>query len=261
VGKLNDLITDNIKINEKIKAKNLKLFLSRLGRFLDTQIPALTNLEGKDLQGQLAVLAGLQQGLIDQGLEGVVKQIQEAYGDEIRFLKKQFSIVGIEKAFSGADKAVVDELINFDYKKVTRLINPYIDDVASSLMRGVLAGERPNVREILLKSTNVLESQIKTEVDTLLSGFSRAVSANKAKELGLELFVYRGPSDDITRPFCQKVLDRDPAIYTLEEIQELNSAPDAPKGLDVMIYAGGYNCRHQWVAISQERAKELGYGD
>jgi len=245
---------------DTIRTKNTDLFVSRLTKFLNRYIPKILDLEGMDAAEAASVIGGLQQGLIDLGLEEEVKKIRSAYRDELSAIATRYSIIGLEGVFSGADKALVETLINYDYSKVTNLISPYIDDVGSSVMRSVIGGQPINVQEILNKSTDVLESQVTTEVNTLLSSFSRTVSGNKASELGLNLFLYLGPKDKVTRPFCLHVLTgKTPPIYTREEIDNLNNDPDAPDGLDVFTEGGGYNCRHDWNALDERAAKEMGW--
>lgn len=242
---------------DKIRSKNTELFITRLNKFLERYIPEILTLEGLDLTEAASIIGGLNQGLIDRGLEDVVRDIRSAYADELSAISTRFSLSEINQAFSSADSAVVESLINNDLERVTKLISPYIDDVGSTVLRSVIGGEAPDIQALLDKSTGLLESQITTEVDTLLSGFSRTVTANKAAEFGLNLFLYVGPDDKITRDFCQEVLDKDPPIYSIEEIRALNDQADS--GLDVLIYGGGYNCRHQWAAISEEEAVAMGW--
>lgn len=250
-----DEIKRAVIAQDKIRTKHVELFTSRLNKFLQRYIPEILNLEGMDAAEAANIIGGLNQGLIDAGLADVVKGIRGAYADELSAISTRFSISDLKKVFSGADRSVVDELINFDTSKVTNLISPYIDDIGATVMRAVVGGESPDIQALLDKSTDLIESQVATEVDTLLSGFSRAVTANKAAEFGLELFLYIGPDDKITRDFCHEVLSKDPAIYSIDEIRKL----DNDQGLDPLIYGGGYNCRHQWAAISEEEAISMGW--
>jgi hypothetical protein len=246
-----------------LRKKSVKLFVNKLGRFLEKEIPRVAKLpdfiDGVENQAKIeaiSVLGGLQTGLEESGLGSVVKQIRATYAEELGSLASRFSVSGIDNAFSSADRTIVKALIDNDVSRVTKLISPYIDDVSSTLIRAVIGGQKPDSASLIGDTTEVLESQLETELNTMLSGFSRTVTANKADELGLELFLYVGADDKLTRDFCQDVLrDRTPPIYTREEI----SAMQNDSGLDVMIYGGGYNCRHQWVALTEEDAIEMGW--
>ena len=46
------------------------------------------------------------------------------------------------------------------------------------------------------------------------------------------------------RDFCKEHYNK---IYTIEEIQALNNG----QGLDVLTYAGGYNCLHWWMPAGE----------
>lgn len=245
-----------VAAQDKIRSKNTELFVTRLNKFLERYIPEILALNGADAIEAASIIGGLNQALIDRGLGDVVRKIRAAYADELSAISTRFSLSEINQAFSSADTAVVEALINNDLEKVTKLISPYVDDVGSTVLRAVIGGEQPDIQALLDKSTGILESQLTTEVDTLLSGFSRTVTANKAQEFGLSLFLYVGPDDKVTREFCQGVLEhKDPPIYSVEEIRALENG----QGLDALIYGGGYNCRHQWAAMSQEEAITMGW--
>jgi hypothetical protein len=122
-------------------------------------------------------------------------------------------------------------------------------------MRSVLSGSEIDVDEFYDGKSEVLMNQMDAEINTMISTFNRTVTANKAQELGFELMQYLGPDDQVTRPFCREVLSRDPAIYTIDEILEM----DNEQGLPVLESGGGWNCRHQWRPITTERAIELGW--
>lgn len=61
-------------------------------------------------------------------------------------------------------------------------------------------------------------------------------------------YVYEGPDDKLTRPFCHK-LKQAKKVYTREDIARLDNG-QLP---DVWTTCGGYNCRHQWrIALPGE---------
>lgn len=240
----------------KLRKTNVKLFVSNLNRFLEKEIPRVASLaDDAEALEAASVLGGLQQGLVDAGLESVVRNIRSGYADELSSIATRFSISGIEKALSSADSAVVNALIDNDLGRVTKLISPYIDDISSTLLRTVVGGQKPDISALLESTTDILESQLDTELNTMLAGFSRTVTANKADELGLNLFYYVGPDDKVTRDFCSEVLSKDPPIYSREEIAAMQN----DSGVDVLTFGGGYNCRHQWIAITEDDARAMGW--
>jgi hypothetical protein len=119
-------------------------------------------------------------------------------------------------------------------------------------MRSVLVGARPDIGALHSDIGGAAISESKTVINTAIQGFNRAVNEKKAKDLGLTLFLYVGPDDDVTRPFCQDRVDQ---IFTQEEIDSWDNG----QGLPADVYLGGYNCRHHLRPLTEELAAELGY--
>lgn len=122
-------------------------------------------------------------------------------------------------------------------------------------MRQVLTGQEVDYKKLRNEIGSKATSQIKTELNTAVMSFNQTVTVSKALELGFDLFVYIGADDKVTRPFCKKLLDKNPPIYSKSEIEAMNNGQD----LSVFVYRGGYNCRHQWRPISAEDAAARGY--
>ena len=245
----------SVREAEKLKKRNVQLFVSNLNRFLEKQIPKIARLPNNaTTAGAVSTLGGLFTGLKEAGLPSVVSEIRKTYTDELSSIATRFDIVGVETSLSSFSKAGVNALIKNDTARVTKLLSPYVDDISSTLLRSVIGGEKIDVYALLDGTTDVLASQLETEVNTMLSSFSRTVTGNRAKELELQHFAYVGPDDKVTRDWCKETLDgAAAAIYTRDEIG-LNA-----DGMDAFIYGGGYNCRHRWVAMSEELALEMGW--
>lgn len=236
----------------------MKSFLIRLNRFLETNIEEIVGgLEiGEESALEAAqVLGSLQTGLIDLGLADELGELQGIYADELKYIAQIFAARGVGALFSDVDETVIRQLIDFDTEQVFGMVSGYVDDVKATMMRAVLVGETPDFRAMHEEGGSRLISNLETEMTTALQGFSRSVTQAKAKELGFELFEYMGPEDEITRDFCQDLLDKDPPIYSEGEIETMDNG----QGLPVSSYGGGYNCRHQWRPISEEKAREAGW--
>lgn len=112
-------------------------------------------------------------------------------------------------------------------------------------IRGVFAS-RP-VEAILADLGDVLdgtEAQLRTVYDTSLSIFGRQVEALQAGDDPETVFVYMGPADTKTRPFCREHVGK---VYTRATIDTLQNGQ-----LDnVFLTGGGYNCRHVWQEVSK----------
>ncbi len=105
-------------------------------------------------------------------------------------------------------------------------------------------------------------AQVETLVTTSLNNYSRAVtSAIMEDEPKDTLYQYIGPIDARTRDICLE-MGSSPFLTQAEIISNF--------GADVLVYGGGYNCRHKWQSISRigvpksmydpSKAKELKSG-
>lgn len=190
------------------------------------------------------ILAQLEQVLIDADLVDEVDKLRNIYGKELHFIRDVYfkDVANQAQFYAGTDKDVIETLIHFDTSRVFTHVTGYVDDIQSTLMRAVLTGDVPNFNQVSSDAFNA--GTLQTEITTGLQGFSRTVTMKKAKDVGFTRFKYLGPLDQVTRKFCEHVLEEGP-VYTLEEIQ----AMDNGQGLPVMTYGGGYNCRHQWRPV------------
>jgi hypothetical protein len=59
-----------------------------------------------------------------------------------------------------------------------------------------------------------------------------------------DVFAYMGPLDRKTRPFCYERVGK---VFTLDEIDTMDNG-QLP---NTFLTAGGYNCRHRFIAISK----------
>lgn len=123
-------------------------------------------------------------------------------------------------------------------------------------VRGIF-GAQP-VDKILADLAAVIddtEAHIRTLYDTSVSIFGRQVEALQAGNDPETLFVYLGPDDEKTRPFCQKHVGK---VYNRAEIDALDNGQID----NVFMTGGGFNCRHmfQEIAKSSELADLHGTG-
>lgn len=65
--------------------------------------------------------------------------------------------------------------------------------------------------------------------------------ADRPVEKGEIYYVFDGPLDEKTRPFCRKLLTLDKVVSQVD-IDILTNY----LGYDVFQYKGSYNCRHKW---------------
>lgn len=234
------------------------LFVANVDRFLNKNLRQILKniLDGKTSGVESAqVLGSLIGELEKRGLAKELAKLRDAYGDELRFVIDEFGEQKLKVAFADTDADIVYTLIDNGVRQVANEIERYGLDVQSKVMQAVLTSKRPTFDELEGQITPKLRANLETELNTALMTFSQTVTSKKALDLGFDLFLYEGPDDEITRPFCRDLLRQSPAIYSLDEIYSMDNG----QGLPVFTARGGYNCRHHWRPVSEERARELGY--
>lgn len=83
-----------------------------------------------------------------------------------------------------------------------------------------------------------------TELRTKIASYGRQVTAAVGESAGLDLYLYTGPRDGITRQFCKPLINK---VVDEKQMAALNNG----QGLPVKLSGGGYNCRHSWSPVSQ----------
>lgn len=89
-----------------------------------------------------------------------------------------------------------------------------------------------------------------------LQSYSRALDEGYSKVLKLNYAIYAGGEIETTRHFCD---ERNGNVYNRETIESWNALDWQGKMQDgnVLIDAGGYNCRHDYDWISYQLAKRI----
>ena len=250
----------------KATDSQVQIFRLRLEKTLTkafTQV--VEDLQGGDISALDAAkrLSGLETDLANAGLKDELDKLREIYADQLSFIQEKLSAAGLDPEFSYLDKSIVRTLSTFDENSIAQQVSASVDDISGPIMRTVITGQDID-SSIYSDDIDSLGRNLETDVNTSVLTFARTVTVAKAIDSGLDLFIYIGPDDKVTRPFCQQVLEgtypgleRDAPIYSIDEIQKM----DNEQGSDVLTTCGGWNCRHEFAPIDPEKAAEMGYGD
>ena len=248
---LKALLTGHVKNQEA----RITIFAERLRRLLDKEFErAVREVAQAGTVDAAASFGRIEAKLRDIGLDVSTRMfLREQYRRELRQVKAYFDLVGKGVDFDIADATAAEALIELDLSQISTSIAKISTTLKSQLMRQVLLGEEPNVRDLADNLTGRMQANIETELRTATMAYNRTVSAEKGKAaFGDELrFYYDGPDDAITRPFCRDVLnpgDRPLPVYSEAEVAGMDNG----QGLEVQIHGGGYNCRHSWNPVSAD---------
>lgn len=151
-----------------------------------------------------------------------------------------------------AASAVFEDVIAPDFTKA----------VKTSLRSMTLSIPMEIIKSDLERQLEKAEKRQLTEIKTQISEYGRSVTAVAAAAADLNYYLYTGPRDGITRPFCRALIN---LVVDETQMSKLNNNQGRP----VKIACGGYNCRHSWSPVTEsfieaadlERAKASDIND
>ncbi|TXH14438.1 MAG: hypothetical protein E6R03_09245 [Hyphomicrobiaceae bacterium] len=229
-------------------------FVSALRRFLNRNLSiVLEELEGDKYTAKEAarVLGGLESAVQDAGLSEQFGKIRELFDERYEAIQEEFkATTGKAALLSNFTQQNLNTLVDERLLMASTYVTDYIGDIRSIVLESIVAGRKIKAREVLDTAEGRALANIETEVNTTLMAYQRALHLEKAEKAGTDKFLYVGPDDDITRPFCQEHVDQ---IFTRDEIDNMDNGTDLP----VSLFCGGYNCRHHWRPVSDELAAEI----
>lgn len=182
--------------------------------------------------------------------------ISEGLGDSIAYFEQsQLDIVQLtNEAMKAIDPNFISGDINIISSTIQRTVASVFDDsvipdltkaikntVNSALVIGSTKAPLDALASEFLKSVGRNTTQARLKI----AEFGRSTQAVNAESAGLDLFLYVGPKDGITRPFCRKLVGK---VLSKSQINRLNNGQGAGP---VLTTGGGYNCRHSWTPISK----------
>jgi hypothetical protein len=217
----------------------------------DNEVSNLSVLE------QIRLLSEFETAMQELGYSAQLARLRGVYAEELIYILEDFQSLGIARVglYSAVDSQIISTLIDADFNKTQTTLARYGVDMKAQIARSVIAGQAIDVDLLLGKTLPQVLSYAKTEINTSVSAFNRAVSTKKAIDtFGADpKFIYIGPDDAVTRDFCSELLSKSPPIYRLSEIDRMSNGQLSP----VITYGGGYNCRHQWRPVSDDLAREI----
>jgi hypothetical protein len=96
----------------------------------------------------------------------------------------------------------------------------------------------------LAKVFDRTRAQVQTLFDTQVSVVGRQIVADDRARDPAQAYLYVGPIDGVVREWC---LDHLGKVYTRDRIEAMDNG-QLP---NPFLTAGGYNCRHSWLSVSE----------
>lgn len=199
----------------------------------------------------------LREELAKAGISDLIEEFGATFAGQLTLFDEILSLIGAE---SGRRLAVDWAEADLDLFASRRLtvesgLETIIESAALAAQRRVMfsAGGLPfgDLVEAINVGMRVPVAEAVTLAETAQAGFWRTITDQGFQEIektlpkGALRYRFEGPKDKLTRPFCKRMLERTKREgLTRAEIDALDNG-QLP---NVFFTAGGYRCRHQWVA-------------
>ena len=124
--------------------------------------------------------------------------------------------------------------------------NPNADTVEVRGLTQKIRSQLPNV-----ETRGALIDTVNNTVESVTMKYNNTFTKSRAEREGAERYLYDGTTDGRSRPFCANLAGE---ILTKDEIEEIWDSEDwaGKEPGDPFIVAGGYNCRHYFVAVGED---------
>lgn len=195
----------------------------------------------------LAELDRFVKNHVDDVAVELVRPIVAEFEQIAKIQDEYFSDLGAGGSVSATEKATVfksfldnmgEEFQSLSFKQRDILRSEIRKQIASGHDMKALTGA-------FEEAGGQLKQYAATLANTSLAGVSSAYNDLSARNAGLDHGWYSGTLTSRTRSFCAYHLDR---IYTRETIAKMSNGMLEP----VIIYGGGYNCRHHWTWVDPD---------
>lgn len=233
----------------------------------------------------------LKQALVDAGQRELLENYANEF-DKISDLADEYFVSAgfVERNTIGGlsrellEATVRTDVDDLDLQLSAKIVRPLQDELARSTLGVKSRNEIVRDMTMLIRDSNIgifrkdgkefTNHNIEVLISDTQNRFFRTARANVADQVdGLDWLLYVGPDDSITRVACQAMLDAAPhgvpGLYRKKEvtisnmnriiIKQSGNVPRYQKlNANPRIAGGGFNCRHEFLEIDQETAKDLG---
>lgn len=206
------------------------------GRVVSTQVNlGLARRVAQELQGVLE----------EAGYGNLITDALAEMGELARFQglgQTRVARVQREAAWSAE---TLDAFHDLKLRELLEVPDAVLRRVEQTLLRGIVgAQDRAELLNELIEDLELTLPQVRTIYDTALSEFSRIAVVSTTPGRADDAFLYEGPIDGLTRPFC---VERVGKVFSRAAIDEMDNGQ-----LDnTLITGGGYNCRHTWIPVAE----------
>ena len=184
-------------------------------------------------------------------------QKMKALGVELSSGLEAPSLAGLEAALSGAGAQAALQPVRDEANLKLKRIRDNVASQVQQILVQMQAVPTPitAAAQQLSRVSELSRGQAATIINTAMGATLQTIqlkAGERMEKRGVEvLYIYAGPDDSLDRPFCSRIVG---LAFTKKQIGKLNNG----QGLSVASTGGGYNCRHEWVAVPASYVERRG---
>jgi len=220
----------------RVMGESRKSLLDVLETALSMTTPEALLAMSRDALADFVVQAGF--GMTIEEFLTQSDRIAAAALESIQVLEPLASAALVQTKLDGFRVAAVDAVFQ-------DVIIPDVTKAIREALQGMTLGvPQRSAMTRLASQLERSEGRQLTEARTKMASYGRQVTASVGESAGLNLYLYTGPRDGITRAFCKPLINK---VVNEQQMARLDNG----QGLPVKLSGGGYNCRHSWSPVSE----------
>lgn len=171
---------------------------------------------------------------LDKIINALGKQVQKKW--KLDFSKTDLNVL------SGQQQNIAAALTDTVSQAATTAMTRSLFSLGGLRFEGIVKLLSDQIGKSISQARTVAETGVSVFYATATDRAFQQIEKDVASQVETPKYVYAGPDDKLTRPFCEALLKK-AAAYTREQIQKM----DNHQLPNPMITRGGWNCRHVWL--------------
>lgn len=220
------------------KTAYVELILSELTQFssADLNDDRLSRIVSAALAENIDLIDSILADEIEQLIEEVVDTTTAFYAGQGIAFTNIYEAVQRKKTATELARRMVENMGEMREE----LFNKTLEVMQEQLLTGTL--NRQVLTDSLLDAAEGKLIWARTNSRMVVGGYNRVARDVVAEEADLNYALYYGQKRDNTRTFCINCIGK---VFDRSQISALSNG----QGLDVITYAGGWNCIHSWLWV------------
>lgn len=245
-----------VALNIRRTDRDIDSYISSVVGYVDarllSELRALPNTDDMTRTEIIRFLGGIESMVFSKELDNLIFDIQEIFDLQYSLAQETFKRSIKKSRLPPLNKRAIDAIRIFAFSKqktVKESVSRYLNDVREGVVDNILSSRSISDSEILAQAAGKTFTDLKVDLATSISAYSRLVQLSQAKKMKVPYVYYAGPKDERNRPFCAA---RAQKTFKVEEVYTWDNG----QGLPADMYCGGYGCRHELIPTKEPPADE-----